>query len=58
MLVEPDDPAALAGALRRWLGEPDLRHRLRRSARDRRATLTGWTVTADIVSNVLSEVAA
>jgi glycosyltransferase involved in cell wall biosynthesis len=58
MLVEPDDPAALAGALRRWLSEPDLRNRLRRSARDRRVTLTGWTVTAELVSNVLSEVAA
>jgi glycosyltransferase involved in cell wall biosynthesis len=55
MLVEP---AGLAGALRRWLGEPELRDRLRRSARDRRATLTGWAVTADVVSGVLKEVAA
>ncbi len=29
LLVPPDDPAALAGALRRWLGEPHLRHHLR-----------------------------
>ena len=58
LLVPPGDPAALAGALRRWLGEPDLRRRLRRSARDRRTTLTGWTVTADLVAGVLQEVAA
>jgi glycosyltransferase involved in cell wall biosynthesis len=55
MLVEP---AGLAGALRRWLSEPELRDRLRRSARDRRATLTGWADTADLVSGVLKEVAA
>ena len=29
LLVPPGDPAAVAGALRRWLGEPTLRHRLR-----------------------------
>jgi glycosyltransferase involved in cell wall biosynthesis len=58
MLVEPDDPVALAGALRRWLDEADLRDRLRRSARDRRATLTGWAATAELVSTVLKGVAA
>jgi len=57
MLVELDDPAALAGALHRWLSEADLRHRLRRSARDRRTTLTGWAVTAEVVSSVLKGVA-
>ena len=36
LLVPPDDPAALAAALRRWLGEPDLRQRLRQSAAERR----------------------
>ena len=36
LLVAPGDPAALAAALRRWLGDADLRRRLRRSARDRR----------------------
>jgi len=58
LLVEPGDPAALADAVRRWLSEPDLRVRLRRSARDRRATLTGWAVTAELVSGVLQGVAA
>jgi glycosyltransferase involved in cell wall biosynthesis len=54
MLVAPGDSAALAGALRRWLSEPGLRHRLRRRARDRRTTLTGWAVTSAVVSSVLS----
>jgi glycosyltransferase involved in cell wall biosynthesis len=52
LLVEPDE---LAGAVRRWLTDADLRERLRRSARSRRETLTGWDVTARIVSGVLAE---
>jgi glycosyltransferase involved in cell wall biosynthesis len=52
-LVPPADPAALAGALRRWLGEPDTRRRLRSAARDRRATLRGWDITAQIMADVL-----
>jgi glycosyltransferase involved in cell wall biosynthesis len=51
LLVEPDE---LAGAVRRWLTDADLRERLRRSARGRRETLTGWDVTARIVSGVLA----
>jgi glycosyltransferase involved in cell wall biosynthesis len=58
VLVEPGDAAALAGALRRWLGEADLRERLRCSARGRRTTLAGWGVTAEIMSGVLKGVAA
>ncbi|WP_200207563.1 glycosyltransferase family 4 protein [Micromonospora coerulea] len=58
LLVPPDDPAALAGALRRWLTEPALRARLRRSARDRRATLTDWTVTTNRLATVLKEATA
>lgn len=53
LLVPAGDPVALAGALRRWLGEPELRARLRSSARDRRATLHGWEVTSRTVANVL-----
>jgi glycosyltransferase involved in cell wall biosynthesis len=51
MLVEP---AGLAGALRCWLTDPDLRDQLRASARGRRATLSDWTVTARRVSAVLA----
>jgi glycosyltransferase involved in cell wall biosynthesis len=54
LLVPPDDPAAVAGALRRWLDEPELRQRLRTSAEGRRDTLTGWAVTADLVAAALS----
>jgi glycosyltransferase involved in cell wall biosynthesis len=51
LLVPPDE---LAGAVRRWLTDPGLRERLRRSARARRETLTGWDVTARTVSTVLA----
>lgn len=58
ILVPPGDPAALALALRRWLMEPELRDDLRRAARERRATLGDWVVTADRLARVLSEAAA
>jgi glycosyltransferase involved in cell wall biosynthesis len=58
ILVGPGDPAALAAALRRWLGDADLRRRLRCSARGRRQLLTEWSVTAGVVSGVLAGVAA
>ncbi|TYB42939.1 glycosyltransferase family 4 protein [Actinomadura chibensis] len=54
LLVPPDDPAALAGALRRWLVEPATRTRLRASARLRRTALPGWDDTARRMSAVLS----
>ena len=57
MLVPPDDPAALAAALRRWLTEPSARDALRASAQLRRTTLTGWPATAKLASDVLSTVA-
>jgi glycosyltransferase involved in cell wall biosynthesis len=53
LLVEPDDPGALAGALRSWLSDGELRARLRRSARGRRSMLTGWAGTAEVISRVL-----
>ncbi|MGX7675812.1 glycosyltransferase family 4 protein [Plantactinospora sp. DSM 117369] len=57
LLVPPGDPAALAGALRRWFDEPELRHRLRAAARDRRADLPGWEVTAARLGGVLHALA-
>jgi glycosyltransferase involved in cell wall biosynthesis len=55
MLVPPGDPTALAGALRRWLGEPATRQRLRDTARARRAALGGWDDTARRVADVLEK---
>ena len=57
LLVEPGSAVALADALRTWLGDADLRQRLRAGARTRRATLTGWPVTTDRVARVLARVA-
>jgi glycosyltransferase involved in cell wall biosynthesis len=56
ILVPPGDPDALAAALRGWLGDPDLRRRLRACALVRRKTLTGWSVTATLVADALSTV--
>ncbi|NJP34365.1 glycosyltransferase family 4 protein [Micromonospora thermarum] len=53
LLVPPGDPAALAGALRRWLTDPALRGRLRRAAHERRATLDDWTTTTTALATAL-----
>jgi glycosyltransferase involved in cell wall biosynthesis len=53
LLVPPADPTALATALRRWLGDEQLRRRLRTAARGRRATLPGWEVTSRNLADVL-----
>ncbi|MBT2409521.1 glycosyltransferase family 4 protein [Streptomyces sp. ISL-12] len=53
LLVPPEDPAALAAALRGWFGEPDLRRRLRTAARARRTSLRGWASTAQSLATVL-----
>lgn len=58
LLTPPDDAAALAGALRRWLTEPALRHRLRDAALVRRAELAGWSETARSFVRALEAVAA
>jgi glycosyltransferase involved in cell wall biosynthesis len=54
LLVPPGDPAALRAALRTWLGDAELRARLRRAARERRASLRRWPATASVLACVLS----
>ena len=58
LLVPPGNPAALGAALRRWLGDAELRGRLRRAARDRRASLRGWPATTADLAGVLEGVGA
>jgi glycosyltransferase involved in cell wall biosynthesis len=53
ILAPPGDAKALAGALRRWLGDPGLRDRLRAAARHRRAGLDGWETTSRLMAGVL-----
>lgn len=55
LLVPPGDPAALAGALRAWLTDPDLRHQLHAAARERRETLAGWPSTVARVADALTD---
>ncbi|MGY4768036.1 glycosyltransferase family 4 protein [Kribbella sp. CWNU-51] len=57
LLVAPGDSQTLAQALRRWLGDPRERARLRVAARSRRLTLSDWVQTSRELSAVLSEVA-
>jgi glycosyltransferase involved in cell wall biosynthesis len=54
LLVAPGDAAALADALRAWLGDAELRARLRRAARERRDSLSGWSTTAAVIARVLA----
>ncbi|WP_410808847.1 glycosyltransferase family 4 protein [Micromonospora sp. 067-2] len=58
LLVPPGDPAPLATALTRWLGDDTLRARLRRAASARRDNLTDWPVTTALLAAALEEVAA
>ena len=57
LLVPSDDAAALADALRAWLENRDLRRRLRRAARERRASLADWSTTSTAVADVLRRAA-
>ena len=57
LLVPADDPPALGDALRSWLEDADLRGRLRRAARERRASLPRWSKTTSVVADVLAEAA-
>jgi glycosyltransferase involved in cell wall biosynthesis len=54
LLVPPGDAAALGAALRTWLSDAELRARLRRAARERRASLRGWPATTSILAGVLA----
>ena len=54
LLVPPGDPAALGAALRTWLGDAELRGRLRRAARERRASLRRWPATTSVLAGVLA----
>jgi glycosyltransferase involved in cell wall biosynthesis len=54
LLVPPDDPPALAAALRAWLTDAELRRRLRRAARTRRESLHSWADTAATVADVVA----
>ena len=54
LLVPPGDAAALGAALRSWLQDAGLRGRLRRAARERRASLRPWAATAADVAGVLA----
>jgi glycosyltransferase involved in cell wall biosynthesis len=56
LLVAPGDPDALAAALRCWLGDTAARQGFRRAARERRATLPGWSATTGQISRVLAGV--
>ncbi|HEX2104803.1 MAG TPA: glycosyltransferase family 4 protein [Solirubrobacteraceae bacterium] len=54
LLVPPGNRAALGAALRSWLGDAELRGRLRRAARERRASLRGWPATTSVLAGVLA----
>jgi glycosyltransferase involved in cell wall biosynthesis len=55
LLVEPDDSSALAAALCRLLGDPDLRGRLGAAARERAVTCFGTRRHVDAVEAVYGE---
>jgi glycosyltransferase involved in cell wall biosynthesis len=56
LLIPPDDPRALAVALRSWLSDAELRARLRWAAREGRLSLRGWSTTTSAVASVLTDV--
>jgi len=54
LLVPPEEPATLGAALRAWLGDSELRGRLRRAACERRELLSRWSTTTSEVAGVLA----
>jgi glycosyltransferase involved in cell wall biosynthesis len=57
LLVPPEDPAALTGALCAWLDDPGLRERLGHATARRRSTLRRWDDTVADLDVVLDRVA-
>jgi len=55
LLIAPGDASALSDALRAWLSDAELRRQLRQAARERRASLPGWSTTTSIVAGVLAK---
>jgi glycosyltransferase involved in cell wall biosynthesis len=53
-LIPPGDPAALAVALREWLGDEGHRRRLRAAVRQRQPTLRGWEQTTQEIADALT----
>jgi glycosyltransferase involved in cell wall biosynthesis len=53
-LVPSGDPAALAAAIREWLGDALLRRRFRAAAGERRSNLRGWEQTTHDIANALT----
>jgi glycosyltransferase involved in cell wall biosynthesis len=53
LLVPPDDPVALADALRDWFADPERRSVLRSAARERRGMLPSWEWTTRRMETVL-----
>jgi len=53
-LIPPGDPAALAAAIRDWLCDDRLRHRLRAAAGNRRSNLSNWGQTTQEIANALT----
>jgi glycosyltransferase involved in cell wall biosynthesis len=54
LLVAPEEPAALAAALRDWLCDAELRGRLRQVARERRESLPRWPTAVSVVADALA----
>jgi glycosyltransferase involved in cell wall biosynthesis len=54
LLFPPGDPTALGAAVQAWLDDAELRGRLRRAARERRASLPGWSTTTSLLAGVLA----
>ena len=52
-LIPPGDPVALAGALREWLTDPELRRSWHAAALARRSTLPAWSETAHRITEIL-----